>query len=147
MPAASSLQRLATLRTARAAHTAISLATGQVVIAGGMAGGDVSLASDERFDPARNALEQLLPLAEARSGHFATLLRDSRVLVAGSFDGNYLTSGGVFEPSTGRFRPAGSLTDRLGGSLASATCSAGNGSRVAGREPKVVCHWSGACPE
>ncbi len=118
MPAPPLLRQVATLRTPRAAHTATTLATGKVLIVGGMVDGGGSLASVELFDPVRNALEQLRPLAEARSGHSATLLRDGRVLVAGGYDGNYLASVEIFEPSTGRFRPAGSLTEGRSGHTA-----------------------------
>lgn len=106
------------MRTARAAHTATSLPTGQVLIAGGMADGGGSLASVELFEPARNAVRALGSLAERRAGHTATLLTDGRVLIAGGYNGEYLASLEVFEPSTRRFRAAGSLTGGRSGHTA-----------------------------
>lgn len=104
-----SVQQVATLRTARAVHTATTLPSGQVLVAGGMAEGGGSLASAELFEPARNSVQQLGPLAGRRAGHTATLLRDGRVLIAGGYNGEYLASVEVFDPSTRRFRQAGSL--------------------------------------
>jgi hypothetical protein len=113
-----SVQRVATLRTARAAHTATALAGGQVLIVGGMADGGGSLASAELFDGKRNAVQPVGSLALARAGHTATLLPDGRVLIAGGYEGRYLASVEVFEPSTKRFRPAGSLTEGRSGQTA-----------------------------
>jgi hypothetical protein len=115
---AESIERVATLRTARAAHTATTLRSGQVLIVGGMATGGGSLAAVELFDPARNTIQQLGPLAEPRAGHTATLLADGRVLIAGGYNGEYLTSVEVFDPSARRFRPAGSLVEARSGHTA-----------------------------
>ena len=110
-----SVQQVASLETARAAHTATTLPSGQVLVAGGMSDGGGSLASVELFDPAHNTVQALGPLAEGRAGHTATPLGDGRVLVAGGYNGDYLASLEVFEPSAKRFRPAGSLvTGRSG---------------------------------
>lgn len=115
---AQSVRQVATLRTARAAHTATTLPSGQVLIIGGMADGGGSLASAELFDPARNAIQELGALAERRVGHTATLLRDGRVLIAGGYNGTYLESLEIFEPSSRRFRPAGSLKEGRSGQTA-----------------------------
>ena len=48
---AESVERVATLRTGRAAHTATTLRSGHVLIAGGMATDGGSLATVELFDP------------------------------------------------------------------------------------------------
>jgi hypothetical protein len=106
-----SVHEVASLRTARAAHTATTLPTGEVLIIGGMADGGGRLASVELFDPVADTVRALGPLAHARSGHTATLLGDGRVLVAGGYDGEYLASLELFDPSTRRFRPAGALLD------------------------------------
>lgn len=107
--APATVRQVASLRTARAAHTATVLPTGHVLLAGGMADGGGSVASLELFDPARNTLEELGPLAERRASHTATTLGDGRVLIAGGYDGQYLASLEVFEPSAKRVRRAGSL--------------------------------------
>ena len=113
-----SLQQVATLRTARAAHTATALPSGQVLIAGGMAEGGGSLSSAELFDPATNTVQELAALAERRTGHTATLLEEGRVLVAGGYSGEYLASIEMFDPSAKRFRAAGSLDEARSGHTA-----------------------------
>lgn len=112
------VRRVATLRTARAAHTATTLAAGQVLIVGGMAEGGGSLASVELFEPAHNAVEALRPLGEPRAAHTATLLGSGRVLIAGGYNGEYLNSVEIFEPSARRFRPTGSLVEPRSGHTA-----------------------------
>lgn len=104
-----SIQQVATLRTARAAHTATTLPSGPVLVVGGMAEGGGSLASAELFDPTRNTIQVLPSLVERRAGHTATLLLDGRVLIAGGYNGEYLASLEVYDPSTRRFRQVGSL--------------------------------------
>jgi hypothetical protein len=113
-----SIDRVASLRTARAAHTATALGSGHVLIVGGMATDGGSLAAVELFDPATNTIQQLAPLAESRVGHTATLLGDGRLLIAGGYNGEYLSSLEIFDPSTRRFAPAGSLTEPRSGHTA-----------------------------
>jgi N-acetylneuraminic acid mutarotase len=48
-------------------------------------------------------------LATARSGHTATLLQSGRVLVAGGYNGNYLASAELYDPTTNTWSAAGSL--------------------------------------
>jgi hypothetical protein len=118
MQRAPSVRQVATLRTARAAHTATTLLSGQVLVVGGMTTGGSGLASVELLDPARNTVQETGSLAERRAGHTATLLADGRVLIAGGYNGEYLASLEVFEPSTKRFRPAGSLVEGRSGQTA-----------------------------
>jgi hypothetical protein len=115
---AESLERVATLHTARAAHTATTLRSGQVLIVGGMATGGGSLAAVELFDPATNTIQEHGPLAERRAGHTATLLGDGRVLIAGGYNGEYVRSVEVFDASSRRFGPAGSLAEARSGHTA-----------------------------
>ncbi|MGH7718363.1 MAG: Kelch repeat-containing protein [Gemmatimonadaceae bacterium] len=109
---------MATLRAARAAHTATTLPSGQVLVVGGMADGGGSVAGVELFAPARNTVQELTSLAERRAGHSATLLGDGRVLIAGGYNGEYLASLELFDPSTRRFRPGGSLLEGRSGHTA-----------------------------
>lgn len=94
------IERVATLRTPRSAHTATTLRSGHVLIAGGMTSGGGGLSSVELFDPSANSLEELSALGERRIDHTATLLADGRVLIAGGYNGDYLRSLEVFDPST-----------------------------------------------
>ena len=115
---APSIQRVATLRTARAAHTATVLPSGQVLVAGGMADGGGALASAELYDPHHDTVLPLPDMAERRIDHTATLLRDGRVLVAGGYNGEYLSSLEIFDPATRRFQPSGSLVEGRSGHTA-----------------------------
>lgn len=113
-----SIQQVATLRVARAAHTATTLPSGRVLVVGGIADGGGSLASAELFNPADNTMKALPSLAERRAGHTATVLNDGAVLIAGGYNGDYLASLEIFDPSTNRFRQAGSLTEGRSGHTA-----------------------------
>jgi Galactose oxidase, central domain/Kelch motif len=108
---ADSIEKVATLRVARAAHTATTLSSGKVMIVGGMASSGGSLDDVELFDPARNTLRQVASLANARAGHTATLLSDGRVLITGGYDGEYLQSVEIFDLATDIFKPAGALVE------------------------------------
>jgi hypothetical protein len=112
------IREVSALRTARAAHTATTLQSGQVLVVGGMADGGGSLASVELFDPGRNTVQQAGSLAERRAGHTATLLGDGRVLITGGYNGEYLTSVEVFDPATKQFRRGGALAEGRSGHTA-----------------------------
>ena len=112
------IEQVATLRTARAAHTATTLPSGHVLIVGGMRTGGGNLATAELFDPADDAIEDLGSLAEPRAGHTATLLPDGRVLIAGGYDGEYLPWVELVDPSARRVLRAGSLVEARSGHTA-----------------------------
>jgi Galactose oxidase, central domain len=112
------ISQVAALRTARAAHTATALPSGQVLVVGGMTDGGGSLASVELFDPGRNTVQETGSLAERRAGHTATLLKDGRVLIAGGYNGEYLNSVELFDPTTKQFRRVGSLAEGRSGHTA-----------------------------
>jgi hypothetical protein len=113
-----SVRRVATLHTARAAHTATTLRSGEVLVVGGMTAGGGGLASAELFDPAQNTLREIDALTDSRVSHTATLLTDGRVLIAGGYNGQYLQSLEVFDPATKQFHPAGSLVEGRSGHTA-----------------------------
>ena len=115
---ASSIRQVATLTTGRAAHTASTLASGHVLVAGGMTDGGGIVGTVELFDPRGNTVQGVAPLSEKRAGHTATVLRDGRVLIAGGLNGEYLATVEIFEPSTKRFRAAGSLIEGRSGHTA-----------------------------
>lgn len=112
------IRQVAALRTARAAHSATALPSGQVLIVGGMAEGGSGIATAEIFDPERNAVQDAGSLVQGRVGHTATLLADGRVLVAGGYNGEYLSSIEIFDPSANGFRVAGSLAEGRSGHTA-----------------------------
>ncbi|HEX6626826.1 MAG TPA: kelch repeat-containing protein [Gemmatimonadaceae bacterium] len=112
------VRQVASLRTARAAHTATTLLSGDVLVIGGMGEGASGIASVESFEPGNNSVHELGTLTEARAGHTATLLAEGRVLVAGGYNGEYLSSLEMFDPSAKRFRTAGSLVEGRSGHTA-----------------------------
>lgn len=112
------IEPVASLQAARAAHTATTLTSGRVLVAGGMTTGGGALATAEMFDPGDNGVEQLGSLAEPRVSHSATLLRDGRILIAGGYNGEYVKSVELFDPSARRFRPGGSLREARSGHTA-----------------------------
>lgn len=115
---AGAIERVATLRTARAAHTATTLPSGQVLVVGGMETSGGRLATVELFDPSDESIQDLGSLAERRAGHSATLLGDGRVLVAGGYNGEYLRSIEVFDPSARGWSNFGELIEGRSGHTA-----------------------------
>ena len=113
-----SVAHVATLHSARAAHTATTLSSGHVLIVGGMTTGGAALPTVELFDPSTNAVTQVASLAQPRLDHTATLLPDGRVLVTGGYNGEYLRSVEVFDPAGKRFSAAGLLLEGRSGHTA-----------------------------
>lgn len=112
------LRHAATMRAARSVHTATTLPSGQVLIAGGMQDGWASIDRAELFDPATNTTAELPALGAKRADHTATLLRDGQVLIAGGYDNGYLGTMELFDPASRRFRPAGALREPRSGHTA-----------------------------
>lgn len=102
------------LTNTRDRHTAVRLADGRVLVAGGMDDSrrpGVLLASAELFDPATNTWTPTGDLAVARWYHAAALLGDGRVVVAGGGAENWAMPAlaEVYDPATGRWTAAGNL--------------------------------------
>ncbi len=121
-PATSTFKVTGSMVVARAGPAVTMLADGRVLFAGGATDGQLSvvLASAEIYDPATGSFAATGSLAQARYGGTATLLEDGRVLVAGGQipnPGNEinpmtpLASAELFNPATGTFAPAGSMTE------------------------------------
>lgn len=98
-------------------HTATLLPDGRVLVVGGAGEGERSLASAEVWDPATGSFTPAGSLVEARQRHDAALLPDGRVLVVAGLgvpgdggDTPALTSAEIWDPGTGMFSLAGSLT-------------------------------------
>jgi hypothetical protein len=94
------------MTTARVAHTATLLTTGQVLVAGGS-----TSPLTELYDPASGTWRPTGSLNAARRGHTATLLSNGQVLIAAGADrsGNRLASAELYDPVTGAWSPTGSL--------------------------------------
>jgi hypothetical protein len=113
---------LISLIQARAQHTATALATGKVLLAGGMSWGG-SVASTELYDPISKSFSAGNPMQHSRQQHTATLLRDGRVLVAGGLTCCQVpnpspefiaNTAEIYDPATGRFTETGSMATGRG---------------------------------
>src|SRR5262249_39261352 len=88
----------------RQVHTATLLASGKVLIAGGVSFfGGLFPTSAEVYDPNTGRWLPTLPLTSGRTDHIATLLPNGKVLIAGGF--NTSDTG----PSTELFDPASAV--------------------------------------
>ncbi len=92
----------------REQHVAVTLAGGKVLIAGGF--NNRYLTDVEFYNPSTGSFETIkddsgndLALNTARSGAASALLRGGRVLIAGGYNGNFLGSVEVYDPTTEKF--------------------------------------------
>jgi len=106
-------EAISSMHYARIAHTATLLKDGRVLIAGGR--GDSVTASAEIYDPKTKKFQSTGSLLVARYKHTAGLLPDGRVLIAGGSDARdwegALSSAEIYDPHTGRFTAAASLSE------------------------------------
>ena len=114
-PRAGAFTATGRLRVARADHEAVLLDDERVVLIGGTADDFKFLASSELFDPRTGAFSPVGSMAVAREGMTATKLRDGSVLVIGGHIGRHegrtiYASTEMYDPATGRFAAAGTLT-------------------------------------
>jgi hypothetical protein len=99
----------------RSLQTATALADGRVLVAGGYFN-NVPINSADLYDPKTGTFAATGPMTMARGFDTATRLSDGRVLVAGGNPGNWdfagslIASTEVYDPTTGTFRPTGSMT-------------------------------------
>jgi hypothetical protein len=93
----------------RISATVLLLASGEVLIAGGWTGPQVS-ALVELWNPATGRSRRGPDLAVARSDLAAAVLADGRVLLAGGFDGRGPADAvEIFDPASGRLESVGRL--------------------------------------
>jgi len=116
-PATGTFTPTGNLNTARSAHTATLLNNGLVLIAGGNNSGS-ALSSAELYNPATGTFTTTGSMITARWGHRATLLGSDSVLLTGGFPGGpgilFLSSAELYNPATGTFTAAGSMTTARG---------------------------------
>lgn len=101
----------------RVANTWTQLPDGRLLAVGGSGAEGALNATAEVYDPETGAFAATGSLTEARSMHTATVLADGRVLVTGGGeisttgeDKPPLSSAELWDPSTGTFTAAGSMT-------------------------------------
>jgi hypothetical protein len=108
--------------TTRYGQTATRLSDGRVLIAGGFSTADHGLAAAEIFDPKSGTFTSTGSMMVARVAHTATLLPDGRVLVTGGLDladpGTEWASAELYDPNTGTFHVAGSMSSPRSGHTA-----------------------------
>jgi hypothetical protein len=98
-PATGKFTATGSMSTAHLDHTAMLIAGGRVLVAGGT-NGSMWLASAELYDPATGKFSPTGSMATARNGYTATLLADGRVLIAGGGNDTsaYLASAELYQP-------------------------------------------------
>ncbi len=102
-----------TMRSPRAGFTAIRLADGRVLVAGGFTSDEQTVRTAELYDPRTNRFAPTGPMNEARGAHAAVRLPDGRVLVLGGLDdGAVCASAELYDPASGRFTRTGRMTTR-----------------------------------
>jgi hypothetical protein len=110
-------------------HTATLLASGKVLIAGGY--NQVEFyQSAELYDPGTGSFSSAGSMTSARMSHTATLLANGKVLITGGLGGAPMDavarpSAELYDPDTGSFNPAGSMTTARSGHTATLLASGG----------------------
>jgi hypothetical protein len=108
-PRTDTIERSGSLAMRRVSTTAVGLASGKVLIAGGWVGSAVS-GSVEIYDPATGSSREVGTLRQPRADMAAVTLADGRVLLAGGFaDGAAVAQVDIFDPATETMQPAGQL--------------------------------------
>jgi N-acetylneuraminic acid mutarotase len=114
------------MATPRDAHTATLLPDGRVLVAGGLVA-DTGLAAAELYDPRTGSWTATGSMIQGRAWHTATLLQDGTVLVTGGLSTVSDTPGGadielasaeLYDPRTGSWSTAGSMTEARSGPTA-----------------------------
>jgi Kelch motif/Galactose oxidase, central domain len=111
-PRTNSFTAVGSMNTGRWVHAAVRLQDGQVLIVGGTADAQGSLASAEIYNPSTGSFSPVGDMTGPRENATATLLPDGRVLVVGGLDraaNKPLATAELFDPATSVFKATGSL--------------------------------------
>ena len=134
---------------ARANHTATLLASGEILVTGGLrkqrGPTGATQSSAEVFDPTTGRWRPTGAMAVARFGHTSTLLADGRVLVVGGVErwggaiaAAYTASAEVYDPATGGWTPT--KIPNAGRAAHTATLMVDGRVLVAGGGPPFLLH-------
>ena len=110
-PAAGTWSATGGLAAPRAYHTATLLASGQVLVAGGLSKSGLAVASAELYDPAAGTWSAGGSMPGVRFVHTATPLTSGEVLVAGGFNGSseVVASAELYDPDAGTWSGTDSM--------------------------------------
>jgi len=113
-PVTRRFSRVGDMAVARGESTATLLPDGRVLVTGGVDRNDRAISSAEIFDPRSNSFSATGAMALPRSQHVATALADGTVLITGGGSCDCTArkiyrEAELFEPSAGKFIPAGNL--------------------------------------
>jgi len=105
------------MTTPRKWAKATLLSDGRVLVAGGFSG-SIPVASAELYDPTAGTFSPTGSMTTLRmpDSYTATLLQDGRVLIVGgqSYGTATLATSELYDPTTGTFRPTGSMATARG---------------------------------
>jgi uncharacterized repeat protein (TIGR02543 family) len=114
LPGRKAWQTAAPMSAGRAYHTATLLKNGRVLVAGGYDSDWNITSGAELYDPSSDSWSAAPALLHPRASYSATLLGDGTVLVAGGYDpgtdSGILASAERFDPASGAWSPAGTLS-------------------------------------
>jgi hypothetical protein len=106
---------ISSMKNIRSNSTATLLATGRVLMAGGLGNGGASINKAEFFNPDAHAFGHFSSaggMAKQRAYHAAVILMNGNVLLTGGIDNNNtpLTSSEIYNPATNAFTATGSMS-------------------------------------
>ena len=144
-PASGTFSPTGSLITPRDGHTAILLANGLVLIAGGTGNSSQPLASTELYNPATGTFTSGPSMSTPREDFSATLLSGGNVLLAGGIATNPpLATADIYNSGTNTISPTGNMN--FGRYSHTATLLANGQVLVAGGAGNFPCETSGLVP-
>lgn len=112
LPCRATIRKAPSMDESRAAHTATSLANGDVLVFGGFTEEEDTLAGAQLFHQESESWGQIAQPRIRRQSHTSTRLLDGRVLIAGGLgeDREYLDSALLYHPVSKTFTETGRMT-------------------------------------